>query len=195
MLLGSCTGITYVDSTPLRLCKQQRILIHKTFKGIAERGKCSMGWFFGFKLHLIINDKGEILNFMFTPGNGDYREPLYSESFIENVKGKLCGDKGYIGKQLFEFLFLNGIQLITKVKNNMKNSLMSVADKIMLRKSALVDSVNYKLKNIARIEHSRHRSLANFITNALSAIAAYCFFPKKPSISLEFVTDNQLTLF
>ena len=79
---------------------------------------------------------------MFTPGNVDDREPLYSESFIKNVKGKLCGDKGYIGRQLFEFLFSNGIQLITKVKNNMKNSLMSVADKIMLRKRALVESIN-----------------------------------------------------
>ncbi len=195
VLLGTCTGIAYVDSTPLRVCKHQRIFIHKTFKGLAERGKCSMGWFFGFKLHLIINDRGEILNFMFTPGNIDDREPLYSESFIEKVKGKLCGDKGYIGRQLFEFLFLNGIQLVTKVKNNMKNSLMTVADKIMLRKRALVESVNDELKNIAQIEHSRHRSFTNFITNALSAIAAYCFFPKKPSVSLEFVLDNQLTLF
>ena len=154
-----------------------------------------MGWFFGFRLHLIINDKGEVLNFMFTPVNVDDREPLYSESFIGNVKGKLCGDKGYIGKQLLEFLFMNGIQLVTKVKNNMKNPLMSVADKIMLCKRTLVESVNDELKNIAQIEHSRHRSFANFITNALSAIAAYCFFPKKPSISLEFVSDNQLTLF
>lgn len=195
VLLGSCTGVSYVDSTPLRVCKHQRILIHKTFKGLALRGKCSMRWFYGFKLHIIINDRGEILNFMFPPGNVDDREPLYSESFIKNVKGKLCGDKGYIGKQLFEFLFMNGLQLVTKVKSNMKNSLMSVADKIMLRKRALVESVNDELKNIAQIEHSRHRSFSNFITNALSAIAAYCFFPKKPSISLEFVFDNQLTLF
>ena len=195
VLPGTCTGIAYVDSTPLRVCKHQRILIHKTFKGIAQRGKCPMGWLFGFKLHLIINDKGEILNFMFTPGNVDDREPLYSESFIENVKGKLCGDKGYIGKQLSESLFMNGIQLVTKVKNNMRNSLLSVADKIMLRKRALVESVDDELKNIAQIEHSRLRSFANFITNALSAIAAYCFFPKKPSISLPFVADNQLTLF
>ena len=151
-----------------------------------------MGWFFGFRLHLIINDKGEVLNFMFTPVNVDDHEPLYSESFIGNVKGKLCGDKGYIGKQLLEFLFMNGIQLVTKVKNNMKNPLMSVADKIMLCKRTLVDD---ELKNIAQIEHSRHRSFTNFFTNALSAIAAYCFFPKKPSISLAFVSDNQLTLF
>ena len=85
VLLGTCTGISFVDSTPLRVCRNQRILIHKTFKGLAERGKCSMGWFFGFKLHLIINDKGEILNFMFTPGNVDDREPLKQGKFLENI--------------------------------------------------------------------------------------------------------------
>lgn len=128
---------------------------------------------------------------MFTPGYIDDRQPLYSESFIENVKGKLCGDKGYIGKQLFEFLFMNGIQLVTKVKNKMKNSLMSVSDKIMLRKKALVESVNDELKNIAQIEHSRHRSFANFITNALRAIAAYCFFTKKRTFYFSGVYRRQ----
>ena len=111
VLLGTCTGISFVDSTPLCVCRNQRILIHKTFEGLAERGRCSMGWFFGFKLHLIINDKGEILNFMFTPGNVDDREPLKQGRFLENIKGKLCADKGYIGQALFENLFLNGIQL------------------------------------------------------------------------------------
>ena len=130
VLPGTCTGISFVDSTPLRVCRNQRILIHKTFEGLAGRGKSSMGWFFGFKLNLIINDKGEILNFMFTPGNVDDREPLKQENFLKNIKGKLCADKGYIGQALFENLFTSGIQLITKVKNNMKNSLMSVADKI-----------------------------------------------------------------
>ena len=195
VLLGTCTGISFVDSTPLRVCRNQRILIHKTFEGLAERGKCSMGWFFGFKLHLIINDKGEILNFMLTQGNVDDREPLKQNKFLKNIKGKLCADKGYIGQALFENLFLNGIQLITKVKNNMKNSLMSVADKILLRKRALIETVNDELKNIAQIEHSRHRSFNNFIANSLSAIAAYCFFEKKPAIDLWFVKDGQLTMF
>ena len=116
VLLGTCTGISFVDSTPLHVCRNQRILIHKTFKGLAKRGKCSMGWFFGFKLHLIINDKGEILNFMFTPGNVDDREPLKQGKFLENIKEKLCADKGYIGQALFENLFLNSIQFVTKVK-------------------------------------------------------------------------------
>ena len=193
--LGQMSISTSEDSTPLRVCRNQRILIHKTFEGLAERGKCSMGWFFGFKLHLIINDKGEILNFMFTPGNVYDREPLKQGKFLKNIKGKLCADKGYIGQALFENLFLNGIQLVTKVKNNMKNSLMSIADKILLRKRALIETVNDELKNIAQIEHSRHRSFNNFIANSLSAIAAYCFFEKKPAIDINFVNDRQLSIF
>lgn len=159
VLLGTCTGISFVDSTPLRVCRNQRILIHKTFEGLAERGKCSMGWFFGFKLHLIINDKGEILNFMFTPGNVDDREPLKQGTFLENIKGKLC------------------------------------ADRILLRKRVLIETVNDELKNIAQIEHSRHRSFSNFIANSLSAIAAYCFFEKKPAIDVKLFNDGQLSIF
>ena len=184
-----------MDSTPLRVCRNQRIHIHKIFDGLASRGKCSMGWFFGFKLHLIINDKGEILNFVFTTSGVDDREPLKDGVLLKNIKGKLFGDKGYIGKTLFESLFVDGIQLFTKVKNNMKNSLMSIADKICLRKRALIETVNDELKNIAQIEHSRHRSFNNFIANALGAIAAYCFFDKKHAIDVEFVNDGQLSLF
>ena len=181
VLLGTCTGISFVDSTPLCVCRNQRILIHKTFEGLAERGRCSMGWFFGFKLHLIINDKGE----NFTPGNVDDWEPLEQGKFLKNIKGKLCADKVYIGQALFENLFLNGI-------HNMRNSLMSIADRILLRKRALIETANDELKNIAQIEYSRHRSFSNFIANSLSAIAAYCFFEKKPAI---FINDGQLTIF
>ena len=115
-LLGKCTGISFVDSTLLRVCRNQRILMHKVFKGIARRGKCSLGWFYGFKLHLICNDKGEILNFMITSGDVDDREPLKVKSFVEFIYGKMVGDKGYIGKDLFCKLFIDGIQLITKLK-------------------------------------------------------------------------------
>ena len=113
VLLVKCTGISFVGSTPLRVCRNQRIRIHKTFKGIAQRGKCSMGWFFGFKLHLICNEKGELLNFMITQGDVDDRKPLEYKAFVNLIYGKLVGDKGYIGKNLFEKLFVDGIQLIT----------------------------------------------------------------------------------
>ena len=195
VLLGECTGISIVDSTPLRVCRNQRIRMHRVFKGIAARGKCSKGWFFGFKLHLICNEKGELLNFIFTPGDIDDRRPLEYKPFIRFIYGKLVGDKGYISQNLFERLFVDGIQLITKLKSNMKGALMSVSDRLLLRKRALIETINDELKNIAQIEHSRHRSFDNFLVNLLSGIAAYCFFPKKPAINLQKVTDNQLSLF
>ena len=195
VLLGKCTGISFVDSTPLRVCKNQRIHIHKTFKGIAQRGKCSMGWFFGFKLHLICNEKGELLNFMITPGDVDDRKPLDHKAFVEFLYGRLVGDKGYIGKELFQRLFVDGIQLITKLKSNMKGAVMSMSDRLLTRKRAIIETINDELKNIAQVEHSRHRSFDNFIVNMLGALAAYCFFPKKPCIACERVVDTQLALF
>lgn len=195
VLLGKYTGISFVDSTPLRVCRNQRIHVHKVFKGIAQRGKCSMGWFFGFKLHLICNEKGELLNFMITPGDVDDRKPLEYKAFIDFIYGKLVADKGYISKNLFQRLFVDGIQLITKLKSNMKGALMSVSDRLLLRKRAIIETVNDELKNIAQVEHSRHRSFDNFIVNILGAIAAYCMFPKKTCINVQRTLDTQLALF
>lgn len=195
VLLGKCTGVSFVDSTPLRVCKNQRIHIHKTFRGIAQRGKCSMGWFFGFKLHLICNEKGELLNFMITPGDIDDRKPLEYKAFVDAIYGKLVGDKGYISRHLFERLFVDGIQLITKLKSNMRGALMSMSDRLLLRKRAIIETVNDELKNIAQVEHSRHRSFDNFIVNLLGALSAYCFFPKKPCLQVQRVVSNQLALF
>ena len=195
VLLGKCTGISFVDSTPLRVCRNQRIHIHKVFTGIAQRGKCSMDWFFGFKLHLICNERGELLNFMITPGDVDDRKPPEFKSFMEFIYGKLVGDKGYISKNLFQRLFVDSMQLITKLKSNKKGALMSVSDRLLLRKKAIIETVNDELRNIAQVEHSRHRSFDNFIVNLLGAISAHCFFPKKPCICVERSVDNQLTLF
>jgi len=188
--LGTCTGVSFIDSTPLRACHIKRERSNKVFKGIATKGQCSIGWFFGLKLHLIINDKGEILDFMLTQGNVDDREPLRNRKFHEKVFGKLVGDKGYICKTLFEQLFIDGIHLVTKIRKNMKNSLMHIHDKILLRKRGLIESVNDELKNICQIEHTRHRSFENFLTNLLSGLIAYSFFPKKPSLNIE-VIDNK----
>jgi len=183
--LGKCTGISYIDSTPLRSCHIKREKQHKVFKGIAQKGQCSLGWFYGFKLHIIINDRGEILDFIITPGNVNDRKPLNDMDLHKRIFGKLYGDKGYISKDLFEKLFVDGVHLITKIKKNMKNSLMLLQDKIALRKRALIETVNDELKNICQIEHTRHRSFENFTTNLLSGLIAYSFFDKKPSINLQ----------
>ena len=183
--LGKCTGISYIDSTPIRVCHIKREKQHKVFKGFAQKGQCSLGWFYGFKLHLIINDKGEILDFIITLGNIDDRKPLSDMNLHKRIFGKLFGDKGYISKDLFEQLFIDGVHLITKIKKNMKNSLMLLQDKIALRKRALIKTVNDELKNICQVEHTRHRSFDNFVTNLLSGLIAYSFFDKKPSINLQ----------
>ena len=189
------TGISFIDSTPVRVCKNKRIKRNKTFAGLAQLGKSTMGYFFGFKLHIVIDDKGELLNFVITPGNTDDRYPLKNKSFIKALKGKLYADKGYISKELTQLLFMDGIHLITSIRNNMKNVLMEMKDKIMLRKRSVIETVNDELKNICQIEHSRHRSFTNFLTNLISGLIAYSFFPKKPAIRYEPVKSSQLAIF
>jgi len=193
--LGDCTGISFVDSTPVRACKNKRISRNKVFKGIATTGKSTMGWFYGFKLHLIINDKGEILNFVITQAHVDDREPLRNDKFVNKIKGKLYADKGYIGQKLTELLFIDGLHLVTSIRNNMKNTLMELKDKILLRKRSVIETVNDELKNMCQIEHSRHRSFNGFIANTIAALIAYSFFPKKPAIKYQPVLSKQLTVF
>lgn len=179
---GECTGISFIDSTVLRVCHNKRIRRNKVFKGIAQIGKSSMGWFFGFKLHLIINDKGEIQSFYLSKGNVDDRNVKAITSMTQNLFGKLFGDKGYISKALSDMLFGNGIQLITAVRRNMKSKALSNEEKLLLRKRSVIETVNDELKNICQVEHTRHRSMSGFLLNIMGAIAAYSFFPKKPSI-------------
>jgi hypothetical protein len=193
--LGKCTGISFVDSTPIRVCHNKRIKRNKVFKDIAQVGKSTMGWFYGFKLHIVINDKGEILNFSITQANVDDREPLKNESFLKAVFGKLFADKGYISQKLTQILFINHIHLFTNIRNNMKNSLMTMADKILLRKRSVIETVNDELKNICQVEHSRHRSFTNFLTNIVAGLIAYAFLPKKPAISFQSHMSNQINCF
>ena len=136
-----------------------------------------------------------MLNFMITPGDVDDRKPLDYKPFVEFLYGKLVGDKGYIGKELFQRLFVDGIQLITKLKSNMKGAIMSMSDRLLTRKRAIIETINDELKNIAQVEHSRHRCFENFVVNMLGALAAYCCFPQKPCINVQRTLDTQLSLF
>ncbi len=175
-------------------CKFYDALMAKcTFK--AQRGKCSNGMVLRMQATFDMQ-REELLNFMIMSGDVDDRKPLEYKAFVDLIYGKLVGDKGYIGKNLFEKLFVDGIQLITKLKNNMKGAMMSVSDKLLLRKRAIIETVNDELKNIAQVEHSRHRCFDNFMVNLLGALSAYCFFPKKPTIRVEPVdcmNDRQPT--
>jgi Transposase DDE domain len=187
---GHCSGISFIDSTSLKVCHNRRIHSHQVFAGCARRGKTSVDWFFGFKLHLVTNDCGELLGLRLTPGNVDDRHPV--PELVKELFGKLFGDKGYISQALFETLFEQGVQLITKLRKKMKDRLMSIFDKIMLRKRAIIESVTDQLKNISQIEHSRHRSVANFFVNLMAGLIAYTWREKKPSLNIRVKEQLQL---
>jgi IS5 family transposase len=179
-LKGEETGIYFIDSTIIKACHIKRERQHKVFSDMAKKAKSNVGWFFGFKLHLVINDKGELMAFKITAGNVDDRK--VASDLVIGLVGKLIGDKGYLSNELKEFLMSKGIELITKIKKNMKNKFMPSIDKLLLRKRAIIETVNDQLKNIAQIEHTRHRSIWNFAANILAALCAYALQPKKPSI-------------
>lgn len=131
---------------------------------------------------MIINEKGEILAFQLTPGNVSDVSVL--DSLSKGLFGKIFGDKGYISSKLGEKLIKRGLKLFTTIRNNMKQKLMSIQDKILLRKRSLIETVNDQLKNISQIEHSRHRGIGNFLVNLIAGLVAYCHQSKKPSLNL-----------
>ncbi|WP_071880716.1 IS982 family transposase [[Leptolyngbya] sp. PCC 7376] len=181
---GDCTGISFIDATSIKVCHNRRISQHRVFEGHAARGKTSVGWFFGFKLHLIINDRGELLNVKITPGNTDDRKPVVE--LLKGLSGKVFADKGYVSQALAQYLQEEyDVRLLAKPRRNMKNHRMLWRDKVLARKRALIETVIDQLKNISQIEHSRHRSPANFCVNLLCCLIAYCHQPKKPSLKLD----------
>lgn len=190
--LGQCTGISFVDSTTLEVCHIKREKQHKVFKGLAHKSKSTMGWFYGFKLHLIINDRGEILSFCFSKANVDDRDTSVMSVMTKEVFGKLFGDRGYIDQKLAEYLWNDGLELIYKRRKNMKKMNISDTDKILLRKRAIIETVNDELKNICSIQHTRHRSIQGFLNNAISALIAYQSFEKKPRIKINHELDQHL---
>lgn len=181
---GKCSGISFIDSTSLKVCHNRRIKQHKVFNNLAARGKTSVNWFFGFKLHLVVNDQGALLNFTLTPGNTDDRTPV--PKLLQRLFGKAFGDKGYVSQKLAKQLLESvGVQLMTKLRRNMKNRLISLSDRLLLRKRAIIETIIDQLKNISQIEHSRHRSPVNCLVNIVGGLIAYCHQPKKPSIAID----------
>ncbi|EKU96572.1 transposase [Leptolyngbya sp. PCC 7375] len=182
---GECSGISFIDATSLKVCHNRRISQHRVFDTMAARGKTSVDWFYGFKLHLVVSEYGELLNFTLTPGNTDDRKPV--PDLLEGLFGKVFADRGYVGKQLALKLLKDwGIEFFAKPRRNMKNQLMKLTDKLLARKRSIVETIIDQLKNISQIEHSRHRSPVNFMVNLVCGLIAYCHQPKKPALNLEW---------
>ena len=191
-LKGKPTGFEFIDSTALKVCHNIRIPRHKTFEGIAQRGKGTMGWFYGFKLHLIVNYQGEIVAAKVTTANVHDTKPV--ALLAQGLTDKLYGDKGYLSKSLETDLFEKGVTLITTVRKNMKAKAMSLWDRAMLSKRFIIETINDQLKNISFIEHSRHRSMNGFMLNLIAGLVAYCLKENKPSLNLTDVERNSMII-
>jgi hypothetical protein len=179
----ACNGFSFIDSFSLKVSHPRRIYSHKVFRGLAARGKTSVGWFFGFKLHMVINVYGEVIDFLITPGNIADNDNKTIETLMQNMFGKVYGDKGYLlNKELYEKLYSGGVQIITKIRKNMKNILMDMTDKLLLRKRGMIESVGAILKEDCNIEHSRYRNPMTLFINVCSGLMAYAFREKKPSL-------------
>lgn len=175
------TGFYIADSKPLAVCDNYRIKSNKVFADIARRGKSSMGWFYGFKAHLVINQYGEMVNFVLTSGNVADNNSLVLSELLAGLQGQCFGDRGYL-TTLFARFYEQGLQIVTKLRRKMKNSLMVLGDKLNLRKRGLIESVNDLLTSVFDVDHTRHRSPFNAIVNVLSGLIAYNFYDCKPSI-------------
>ena len=137
----------------------------------------------GFKLHLIINDKAQVIAVKITKGN---RSDLScAMNLSKGLEGKIFGDKGYISKDLFHNLYNSGLRLFTGIRKDMKNYLLEHEDKLLMRKRVLIESVFNVLKNNMNLEHSRHRSPLNFLLHILACLTSYSI-SKIPSSSLMF---------
>ena len=173
---GKQTGIYYIDSSCLPVCHIRRSSRHKTFDVVAEYGHTSVGWFFGLKLHLVINNRGQLIAFKITRGSRhDSKEAV---PMLKKLKGLAFGDKGYLGKKIFQELISGGLKLITRSRKNMKNKpVISSYERRLLNKRGMVETVIGHLKHCFQVWHTRHRSIMNALTHLVSALAAYSIQP------------------
>ena len=185
---GQRTGVAFIDSTPLSVCRNNRIGRHRVFAEVATRGKSSMGWFYSFKLHLIVNDQGEFLAVQLTPGNTDDRKPV--PQMTKKLWGKLVGDRGHLSQVLFEQRFAQGLQLmaadrplpITPIRRTMQNRLVVLEKKLLTRKRFVIETIVDQLRNISQLEHTGHRSTSNRIVNLIAGLIACTWQAKQPSL-------------
>jgi hypothetical protein len=175
------TGCYFADSKKLPVCANQRIHQHKVFAHLAGRGKSSTGWFYGLKLHLVINELGQVMNFLLTPANVADNQPAVLRRLLSGLRGRCYADKGYLTK-LFEEFYQQGLRLVTKVRRGMKNQLVELDDKLRLKKRALIESVNDILMSVFDVDHTRHRSPVNALVHTLAGLVAYHFYEHKPCV-------------
>ena len=180
--LGWLCGLYYADSTSISVCHNRRIHSNKVFKGKATRGKTSTGWFYGFKLFLVVNAFGEIVKVMFTGANVADNNINQLLKLFDKLQGLAFADKGFISQPALEQLLHKGLHLVTGIRTNMKNKLINMTHKLLLKKRGMIESIHDILKTVCDIEHTRHRSPINALLNIFAGVCAYTYLERLPSI-------------
>lgn len=175
------TGIYYVDSKKLPVCDYARRASNRVFQGVAAYGKSSTGWFYGLKLHLVINNLGQAVSFLFTPANVADNNHGVLHALLDGLSGNCYGDKGYLSALFAEF-HQKGLKLVTKTRRNMKAALLPLAEKYQLMKRGIIEAVNDILMTVQDLDHTRHRSPVNALAHMTAALVAYGYMEQKPSV-------------
>lgn len=183
------TDIYFIDSTKIVACHPKRVHQNEVFKGFASWGKTSTGWFYGIKIHLIINNLGEVMQTYFTTGSTSDTNVKVLFSLLKGLKGWVFGDKGYLmNKEKLDFAECDGaLDFFVKPRNNTKKKkLKPIPDeaKKMAKKRPIIETVIGLQKNVLDLEHTRHRSISNAFTHMLAAMCAYSFYQRKPKVSI-----------
>lgn len=183
--LSKPTDANYIDSSKLEVCHPMRSLTNKVFKDKAKHGRTIMGRFFGFKFHLIINHIGQIVDVFISTGNVADNNKELLRKITKGFVGLLIGDKGYI-TSIKEELADNGVNLLTKVRKNMKPPKYTPKELHYKKHRGLIETTNDLLKNKANIQHTRHRKVINFEVNIWAALIAYTYNDSLPSVKTFF---------
>jgi len=183
------TGLYFADSKTLQVCHLRREKSHKVFKDFARKGKSSMGWFYGFKLHLVINNLGEIMSLSITPGNVADNNQELLKKLLFDLEGICVADKGYITK-LFDYFYENGLHLLTKPRKNMKKLPIKNQHNLLLDKRGVIESTFDILTSVCDIEHTRHRKPINAFTHLIAGLIAYQFLDQKPRVFFPSINEQ-----
>lgn len=183
------TGYYFIDSKKLQVCHLKREKQHTTFKEFARKGKTSTGWFYGLKIHLVINHLGEIVSFIFTPGNVADNNQKLLQLLLKDLNGYVVGDKGYYTK-LFQTFYEQGLHLVLRPKKKMKALPIDPKLVSLNKQRAVIESVNDILMTVCDIEHTRHRNPINALCHMIGAIIAYQSLKNKPNVYIPNTINN-----
>jgi hypothetical protein len=189
------TGLYFIDSKKLEVCHIKREYSHRVFQGLAAKGKTSTGYFFGLnrvggRLHMVINNLGEIICFLITPGNVADNNHKALQYLLKGLQGVCVGDKGYL-TTLFEWFYEQELEIVKRPRKNMRTLPIANYKHQLINLRPVIESAFDIMGTICDIDHTRHRSPVNAVTHLLAGLVAYQHLPQKPCVFFPSMTSDK----